>query len=220
MAKPLYRVGMEALQAFLQTELGEDVTVNTGWPDHDKESSVLEVSIVRTGSLQVEEYIFDNFPGENRIVEGSESGDPIREYRWDLDCQSQGLQVDLWARSEVALEDLEARIDPILRKGTAATLGTLGGQFRDGPLLGVGAVNDDGSFPGYADFTLENGPAPEHTGDQHQRHDWRSTYRVTMRQRYSIWAVTSYQAQIILRQKTGTNPETVEPEDSIIESNA
>lgn len=185
---------MEALKAFLVGQLTA-IEVVTSWPAQDRKLTGKRISIIRSGPTRSVDYIWDTMPAESReLGSESDSGGIVKEYRYDLDCLDQPLQIDLWAENEVDLEDIEAQLETALRQGQGETFA----PFRDGLLLDI----EDGKV----DFIFEAGPELAHTGDQHVSHEWRSTMALTMAMRLSLWAVSPVQAEIILQARIGTKP--------------
>lgn len=204
MAKPLPRLGVEALTAFLTNQLA-GIDVESGWTQQELEPNEKRINVLRVGAARPVEHQFETMPKESREVGSSDSGDPVREFRYDLDCLSQSIRLELWATSEVDLEDIEEQLQTALRQGTAASLGAgAGGPFRDGPLLRLG---EEENPDGFVDFTFD-WPSPDHTPDQHIRHEWRASIDGEMLMRLSLWATSSYQAEIILKARVSGNPVT------------
>jgi hypothetical protein len=94
-------------------------------------------------------------------------------FTWFLRCGIQPLQLDIWANTDVARDDMIARLEPVLNAGFAATgLATNADPFRNGVALKLGDCWDSS----IADFVFLT---PDVTDDPQSvsRGEYRATYQ-------------------------------------------
>lgn len=188
------QAGIEALADFLSRDssLLTNIPITPFWVERDIERYSQSITIISAGSPSPVDVIIPTTAGGSRELSPP---DPIRkEWRYDVELLEQPIQFDLWAESDVGLDEMEGWLELELRRGERHTLGK-GGEVRDGLLL---ALNPNSGHEGFADLTVNSGPSPFHSPDANLRNDWRSVVRATLSLSLSIWAEHARQVQIVL----------------------
>lgn len=170
--KSVIQAAAEALGAYLTTALAPDVKVHDSWPEPDQKLRKA-VTITSVGARQVE---FD--AGEHAtVISIADTAPPdatLKVYTYSVAVVRQSFQVDIWATSQVACDDLLERLDDALRAGLGPTLGHANANpFRDGCLV---ALNPASGHQGFADF-LFDGQDDDQTPARAGRDEWRATLR-------------------------------------------
>lgn len=168
---PLQRAS-NALAAYLQTAL-PDVVVYGNWPEPDHKLPPKAITVTSVGPRRVE------LGGTQMqtIISTAQLSPPDaiqRLYTWAAEAWRQDAQIDIWATSFAACDDIVARLDDALRAGLGATLGQANADpFRDGCLV---ALDTTTGPPGFADFVFD-GEDDDQTPTQSGRDEWRATMR-------------------------------------------
>ncbi len=160
----LQQAAANALAAWLRARI-TDATVFARWPEPTVKLPLRVVSVLLAGPRVDEEL--------DPIVVARRHLSPTRaEYTWRMRLCKQPMQLDAWARSDIARDDLVARLDRALNASESDSVGaTRADPVRNGVLLRVG----DG-WDGFADF-LFDAPEAFDTPDAAQRCEYRATYR-------------------------------------------
>jgi hypothetical protein len=152
-----------ALAAWLRARLA-DLTVWERWPEPNVKLPAKAVSVLLAGPRQDE--LLDPVPLGRRDLSSTRA-----EYTWRIRACKQPMQLDAWAKSDHARDDLVARLEPLLNASERDSLGTGPSSPRNGVVLRLGH-----GWDGFADFLFD---APERmdTPDAVQRCEYRATYR-------------------------------------------
>lgn len=169
----LQQAACNALATWLTTELA-DVTgtlvVEPRWFSADRLLPEKAISIVFAGPRRIEWTQAEALVTSVVAVDPGE--DPTVDVTWMLGHAMQPLQLDVWARTDVELDDLIARLDTALNKGASGLSIANVDPVAPGLLLALG----DGWTPGTADFSFEE-PQTQHTASSANEGEWRATYR-------------------------------------------
>ncbi len=160
----LQQAAANALAAWIRTRL-PDATVFARWPEPNVKLPPKAVSVLLAGPRVDEEL--------DPVVVGRRDLSPTHaEYTWRMRLCKQPMQLDVWAKSDLARDDLVARLDRVLNASERDSIGAVRADpARNGVLLRVA----DG-WDGFADF-LFDAPGAFDTPDAAQRCEYRATYR-------------------------------------------
>lgn len=113
-----------------------------------------------------------------------------RLYLWRVAEVEQPVQIDLWANYAAVLDDMIARLEPVLhRDATSAPWGD--------PVIESVAVELTGEWAGETvEIAVEPARRDSYNGDAQQRAEHRATYTGTMRRWRRIWAQSPRIAQV------------------------
>ena len=173
------------------------LVVQPRWFDGDRALPAKAISIIEAGPASTEWL-------DPEIVSLTPLGADVATV-WRLAFRTQPLQLDVWARSDVELDDLCARLDTALNRGAAG----VGVTNVDPAASGVILALADGWTPCVGDFVFDSTlrePAP----DSVQVGEWRATMRGRVVVTLLISATNAKIARINLNQRL----RTVDPIDS------
>ena len=157
-----------ALTAWLQSQAPVDWFIDSRWPDPDRVLPAKAVTIITAGPVTWD--MIDPVLVAGPLVNPNTSQPPL--FTWMMRLGIQPLQLDVWANTDIARDDMLARMEPMLNAGNAATgVSTNDDPFRHGVLLNMG----DG-WLGTTDVVFIE---PEVTDDPQSvsRSEFRATYR-------------------------------------------
>ncbi len=190
-----------ALAAWLTTELaptggGDGVVVEPRWFEVDRTLPARAISIIDAGPRRIEWT-----DPEQLIVTAGDPG--FVDVTWGLGYIEQRIQLDVWAQSDVELDDIMARLDIALNAGQRA----LGGTSTNVEPCAVGLLLAlaDGWAPGTVDFTFDE-PSTDQTADTANQGEWRAMYRGVALARLTQVATSPKLARLNLSQRMGTGP--------------
>ena len=158
-----------ALARWLTGEL-RDVTVWERWPEASVRLPSRAVSVLRSGARHDE--LLDAEPIARTDVPGAP---PRTLYTWRMRACMQPLQLDVWARSDVARDDIMARLEPALSASKARSMPSLHLTIADPVEHELALVLGDG-WDGFASYLFDE-PAITDAADAVQRCEYRATYR-------------------------------------------
>jgi len=160
----LQQAAANALATWLRARVG-DAVVFPRWPEPNVKLPPKAISVLLAGPRIDEE--LDPIPIARRDLSSTRA-----EYTWRTRLCKQPMQLDVWAKSDAARDDLIARLDRALNASERESIGVpRADPVRNGVLLRLG---DD--WNGFADF-LFDAPNPFDTPDAAQRCEYRATYR-------------------------------------------
>lgn len=189
-----------AIAVWLSVELEPTgVIVEPRWFEVDRPLPPKAISVIDAGPRKV-----DWTDPEQLIVTPGAPG--LVTVTWGLGYLTQRIQLDVWAQSDVELDDLIARLDDALNAGQRA-LGTV----TNADPCGVGLLLNlgDGWAPGTVDFTFDE-PSVEQTADMANQAEWHAMYRGDANMRLVQVATSPAMARIALKQKLGSRDTTVD----------
>lgn len=165
--------GANALAAYLTTALAGVAAVEPRWPSPDDRFTTPKVTVLCVGKRR-EEYL------DPRVVAQVNTSATLATYTYQAAWVRQNVQLDVWATSDIARDDVIARLDIALRAGTTPiqTAGTYL-AYTDTPVGGgvcVPMLVEDGWLGGVADFLfddVETDDAP----DAVSQNEYRATIR-------------------------------------------
>lgn len=170
--KSLEQAACTALADYLQAQFDavftgpEACVVSDQWPAPDSGLPKRAVSILCAGPRQ-------DMNVQEQDIRSTPIAGNLRLYTWRVACCSQPLQLDVWATSAAARDDVVARLTDYLRKGPRFTLGLPNADVtRDGVLLALDPAKSD--FQGFADFQFD-GPKRMDTSDSTRKREFRSS---------------------------------------------
>lgn len=196
----IQQAASNAFAEWLQSKL-DDVVVEPRWPSPDKKKPPKSITLVQAGHRR-------DTPIDLHQLSYTNLGAKRSTVVWQLAACVQPLQLDVWALNDVALDDVMARLDDLLRAGESS----LDGVFNPNP-VGTGnliAVRDGWESCGtIADFVFEE-PNLETSSDAVGRSVYRATYRGNA---YFMLTVTNVTARQTAINFTLRLSETSPPED-------
>src|SRR5689334_9544536 len=113
----IQQAARNALAAWLTSELapaggGSGVTVEPRWFEPDQQLPARAISIIGAGPRQVE------WLEPDILAQAENAENPAQiDITWQLGAVQQRVQLDVWAQSDVELDDLVARLDRSLNAG-------------------------------------------------------------------------------------------------------
>jgi hypothetical protein len=189
-----------ALARWLAREL-DGITVWDRWPEANVRLPAKAISVLRAGPRRDE--ALDPEPVARRDVEGM----PRRSvFTWRMRACTQALQLDVWAKSDVARDDLLARLEPALNASKARSMPTLGLTNADPVEQGLALLLADG-WSGFASYWFDE-PAITDAPDAVQRSEYRATYRGWAAMQLTIDAESARVARARLRMRLDGSDET------------
>lgn len=161
-----------ALAAWLVDELapvygGDGVVVEPRWFEESRQLPPRTVTIIDAGPRSVEWLEPDILAQSDNLDNAAQL-----DITWQLGAMQQPLQLDVWAPTDVELDDLIARLDRSLNAGERGVGLTNVEPFRPGLLLDIA----DGWDPGRASFLFDQ-PSIQQTATSVGESEWRATYR-------------------------------------------
>ncbi len=166
-----------ALASYLTTQLGRDIRVLARWPQASTRAVVKDVTIVPVGSrrrvdMQMTAVTIASQPltVANGIPTSTKSTIAIGQYE-------QNFQLDVWANSYDARDDIIDQLDDALTQGPSVTLGSVyqglqSDPVRDGVLVALSSAD---GYTGIVDFLLDEFDQDD-SPDSIQRSEYRATY--------------------------------------------
>lgn len=163
----IQQAAANAFAAWLQDKL-PTVPIISRWPSPDRAKPLQSISIITAGNRR-------DTPIDLRILSKTNVGEKQTKAVWQHTACSQPMQLDVWAQSDPARDDLLAQLDDLLHVDQAS----LASSFAPTP-VGTGnliAVADGWEECGtIADFNFEE-PQLEHGSDDHGRSIYRASFR-------------------------------------------
>lgn len=161
-----------------------DVTVEPRWPSPDKQRPGSSISVVTAGRRV-------DTPIDTRLLQAINSGPKQTNATWQIAACRQPFQLDVWADSDVARDDILARLDNFLHLDQSV-LDRNATPAGNGVLLAVADGWD--SCGTIADFEFEE-PDTDDSSDSSGRAIYRATFRGNA---YFMLTVTSLTARQIV----------------------
>jgi hypothetical protein len=164
LAVSLGQAAANALTVWLRARLS-DVHVEPRWPEPHTKLPPKAITVLLAGP-PAEELLEPVVVGRRDLPGGRAA------YLWSVRISKQPMQLDVWAKSDLARDDLVARITRAVNASEADSIGAKRADpIRNGVLLRLG----DG-WDGFADF-LFDGAGVNDTPDSVQRCEFRATAR-------------------------------------------
>jgi hypothetical protein len=183
----IQQAAANAFAAWLATEL-PDVLVEPQWPAPDKEKVPKSITVVTAGRRI-------DTPIDLRLLQKTNLGQTQTTAIWQVSACTQPFQLDIWAESQAARDDIVARLDVSLSKGDSSLAGLFNAMpvSTGGNLIAVG----DGweSCNTIADFDFES-PDFDVSSDEYGRDIYRATYRGNAYLMLAVTTVTARQVAI------------------------
>lgn len=181
-----------ALATYLSNVLLGGVTVTPRWPSATTASAEKVISVLRTGDV---EYISSTVTPVSSTVTGPNTVQTV----WAAFQCTMPMQLDVWARSEPARDDLIAQLGDALNAGTSVISATAD-PVAEGVVLNLG----DG-YDGTAEYLLRT-PRPMNVGEQVQRSEYRATSRGEARFVLTMRTTSPRILQLSLKQRLHESP--------------
>ena len=163
------QAAQSALARWLTREL-PDVTIWDRWPEANVRLPPRAISVLRAGARRDE--ALDPEPIASRAVEGA----TVRAiFTWRMRACTQPLQLDAWAHSDIARDDLLARLEPALNASKTRSMPSLGLTNADPVEQGLTLLLADG-WSGFVTYWFD-APVITDAPDAVQRSEYRATYR-------------------------------------------
>lgn len=197
-----------ALAAWLKKTLDPDVIVFDRWPEADIDLPPKAISIAKVGTRsRIDAFGIDINSRINLTP-------TLAQATFKVGGVEQPLQLDIWADSDDARDDLIAQLDDVLYRGINETLNgavdptgaplSIGNfdPIRDGILLQL--LPDDG-FYGFVDYWFDDANIDD-SPDSIQRAEYRATLPGDARLSYAVLAQVPRLLQPILKVKAHESP--------------
>lgn len=192
----LQQAARNALAAWLGTELAsEDVEVEPRWVEPDRRLTAKRVTIIDAGPRKIEWLAPEILATTNVDTEGGVAVQKV-DATWGFGFITQPVQLDVWALSDVEIDDIQARLDASLNKGNRGLGLTNVDLFAEGLRLHLA----DGWAPGIVDFLFEEPvilQSPTSVGEG----EWRAMYRGRATAQMAQVARSARIARILLEQR-------------------
>lgn len=194
----IQQAARNALATWLTSELASvtgGVAVEPRWVEADVPLKAKSLTIIDAGPRDIDWLDLAVLATANVDVEVSL---PVKKVdaTWNFGFITQPVQLDVWARSDVELDDIIARLDASLNKGAVGLAVANQDPFAAGLLLNLA----DGWAPGIVDFLFEEPvilQSPQSVGEG----EWRATYRGRATAQMTQTARSVRIARILLKQK-------------------
>lgn len=186
----IQQAARNALAAWLVTDLAavSGLKIEPRWVEVDVAKLPLAITVIDAGPRRIEwgdPVLLSSTPINATQVEGV----------WALGDVEQRVQLDIWAPSDVQLDDIMARLDRSLN-ANVRPIGGNGDPFAPGLLVNM----VDGWAPGTANFLFDE-PDTGHTADDANQQEWRGMYRGMMSARLCAKAISPRLARLKLKQR-------------------
>lgn len=183
----IQQAAANAFASWLRLQLPTTIDVGSRWPSPDKRKPLQSVTVVTAGRRR-------DTPIDLRILKKTNVGDTQTEAVWQVAACEQPFQLDVWAQSDVALDDVLAQLDDLLHKDQSS----LATSFAATP-VGIGnliAVSDGWEGCGtIADFVFDE-PTLEMTSDSVGQALCRATFRGSAYFMLTVTATSARQTAI------------------------
>ena len=154
-----------ALARWLVTALGDDVAVDTRWPEVGVDLPPRAITVLLAGPPEEE-------PLDPIVVDRVNTSPTEALFTWRMSALRQPLQLDVWACFDTERDDLKESLRRALHAGMRATLGAYNAMpFRHGVVVPIA----DG-WTGYADCYFAR-PSVFDSPGAAARSEFRMTYR-------------------------------------------
>jgi hypothetical protein len=187
------QAAQNALARWIAQEL-RDVPVRDRWPEANVRLPAKTVTVLRAGSRRDE--VLDSVAIKSAPVAGA-SGRAL--FTWRMRACTQPLQLDVWAHSDVARDDLLARLEPVLNASKARSMPALKLSGADPVEHGLALLLADG-WEGFASYWFDE-PSLTDTPDAVQRSEYRATYRGSAAMQLTLDVESPRLARVALRQR-------------------
>ena len=188
LAVSLGQAAANTLAAWLHARL-PGVVVEARWPEPHTKLPPKAVTVLLAGP-PVEELLDPIVVGRRDLPGGRAA------YLWSIRLAKLPMQLDVWTKSDVARDDLVARLTRALNASEGESLGVRPSDpARNGVLLRLG----DG-WDGYSDF-LFDGASTNDTPDSVQRCEFRATVRGHSWMNLTLVAESARLARVALIQR-------------------
>jgi hypothetical protein len=182
------------LVAELSTVTG-GVATEPRWVESDQKLPSKRITIIDAGPRDIEWLEPEALRTTNVDLE---AGNPVKKVDvvWGLGFITQPIQLDVWARSDVELDDIQARLDASLNKGSRG----LGLSNVDPFEPGLRRHLVDGWAPGIVDFLFEEPvllQSPTSVGEG----EWRAMYRGRATAQMTQTGRTARIARVLLKNR-------------------
>jgi len=188
----IQQAARNALAAWLTAELADaddTVVVEPRWFEVDRSHPPKSITIIDAGPRRIEW-------GDPEVLSQTSSGAANVVATWAIGDVEQRVQLDVWAPSDLELDDLIARLDVSLNAGHRG----LGGANVEPVTAGLVLELDDGWSPGTVAFAFDE-PFVSQVADDANQAEWRATYRGVASARLVATATSPRIARVALKQR-------------------
>lgn len=203
MAISIEQAAQNALARWIAREL-PGVTVWERWPEANVRLPPRAITVLRAGPRHDE--LIDPEPIK-RVDIPNARGRAV--FTWRMRACTQPIQLDVWATSDCARDDLLARLEPVLNASKVRSMPTLGIVGGDPVEHGLALLLADG-WEGFASYLFDS-PADTNTPDAVQRSEYRATYRGSAAMQLTIDAESPRLARVVLHAKLNGLDEPPKP---------
>lgn len=199
MSVSVHQAAANAFATWLASKL-TGVTVEPRWPSPDKKLPAKAITIVTAGRRI-------DTPLDLKLLSSTNSGATQTNAVWQLAACRQPFQLDIWAQSDIARDDLIAQLDSLLHADSSSLTGAFNPMpVGHGLLLKLGDGWD--AVGTIADFDFEE-PDLDDTPATANRHLYRATYRGNAYFMLTVTTLTARQTAISFLQRISeTDPTT------------
>lgn len=164
MAVSIQQASLNALATWISAQVGGDITVAPRWPSADRKLPPKAVTIIPAGKR------IDTHLDVRMLKTVPQIDDLTTITTWQVKMCELPIQIDVWANTDPARDDILAQLDIALNAGEAALGGFNPDPANSGVLVNVG----DGWSSTTADFTFD-GPEVVSDDDAALRSEFRAT---------------------------------------------
>lgn len=186
----IQQAARNALAAWLRDDLASvaGLSVEPRWVEVDVTKPPLAITVIDAGPRKIEW-------GDPVLLSSEVVNATQVDGVWALGDVEQRVQLDVWAPSDLELDDLVARLDRSLNAGLRP-VGITSEPFAVGLLVNLA----NGWAPGTATFRFDE-PNTDHTADDANQQEWRASYRGTMSARLVAKGTAPRLARLMLKQR-------------------
>lgn len=188
----IQQAARNALARWLIDELAatpDGIAIQPRWFEAGRSLPPKSISVIDAGPRKVEW-------GDPEILAVVNNGAANVDATWSVGDVEQPVQLDVWAQSDLELDDILARLDVALN-ARARGLGVSNAEpVGPGLLLNL----DDGWAPGTVEFVFDE-PSSFSTADDVNVAEWRAMYKGTASMRLCAKATSARIARVSLKQR-------------------
>lgn len=189
MAFSIQQAAMEALAAYLRTELCacSGLQIFSRWPEANVKLPPRAISLISAADRRDELMDVD-------LLDTVDNGDGTVTCTWRTKSSQQDVQLDIWANSDVARDDLVARLEAPLTRGSHIIDPTAD------PFGGYLTLPLGNGWTGAVDFIFDRAGHND-TPDAVQRSEYRETYSGVMYLSITQTAKSAKLSRILVKAK-------------------
>lgn len=203
----LQQAACNALAAWLTSELtGQSIVIEPRWISSDRQLPPKAISVIEVGEPDIDWLDPEVLSTTNVDLENST---PVKKVDtvWTVGNADQALQLDVWALTDVELDDIRARLFGALNAGDRG----LGLTRVDPFAVGLQLPLADGWDPGIATYVFQL-PDIQQSPSAVAESEWRATYRGRVSMQLAQRARTARIARVLIKTRVYQS-DPVDPAD-------